>query len=164
MNTDELETLYRNNFQKVYSYVYYRVLDPAIAEDVTADVFMKVVANYDRFDPARASFSTWAMRIAHNTLVDYYRMRKVHVPIDQLGAEEPHLEDDYPALDEKQAEVARLLSFLSPDDREIIFLKYHEDMKNVEIARLLGMNPATVATRIRRALQTMRSQVKETNR
>ena len=67
-------------------------------------------------------------------------------------------------LDEKQAEVARLLSFLSPDDREIIFLKYHEDMKNVEIARLLGMNPATVATRIRRALQTMRSQVKETNR
>ena len=161
MNSAELETLYRDYFQKVYSYVYYRVLDPAVAEDVTADVFMKVVANYSRFDPSRASFATWVMRIAHNTLVDQYRTRKVHVSLDQLGSSEPCCEDDYPDLDEKQAEVSRLLSFLSPEDREIVFLKYHEEKKNVEIADLLDMNPATVATRIRRALQTMRTHAKE---
>ena len=66
MKKSELETLYRDHFQKVYNYVYYRVLDPAVAEDVTSDVFVKVVTHFNRFDPSRASFSTWVMTIAHN--------------------------------------------------------------------------------------------------
>ncbi len=164
MRSAELETLYREHFQRVYSYVYYRVLDPAVAEDVTSDTFVKAVRHYDKFDPSKASFSTWVMRIAHNTLIDYYRTRKVHEPIDRLGAGELRQEDDYPALDETQAEISRLLSYLSPEDREIIFLKYHEEKKNVEIAELLDMNPATVATRVRRALLVMRTHVKETDR
>ena len=50
-----------------------------------------------------------------------------------------------------------MLSFISEDDRELVFLKYYEGKRNVEIAQLLDMNPATVATRLRRALMTMRS-------
>ena len=164
MKAAELETLYRAHFQKVYSYVYYRVLNPSVAEDITSDVFVKVVKHHDGFDPSRASFSTWIMRIAHNALVDHYRTRKTCASIEELGSSEPLCVDDYPALDERQAQVARLLSHLSSEDREIVFLKFHEEMKNVEIAKLLGMNPATVATRVRRALQTMRSHMQEADR
>lgn len=157
MRSSDLENLYRANFQKVYSYAYYRVLDPALAEDLTSAVFVKAVANYDKFDPSKASFTTWVMRIAHNTLVDYYRMRRENASLDDLNAREPATVDEYPALDDHAEEVARLLSFISEEDRELVFLKYYEGKRNVEIAQMLDMNPATVATRLRRALATMRS-------
>lgn len=157
MRSSDLENLYRANFQKVYSYAYYRVLDPALAEDLTSAVFVKAVANYDKFDPSKASFTTWVMRIAHNTLVDYYRTRRENASLDDLNAREPATVDEYPALDDHAEEVARLLSFISEEDRELVFLKYYEGKRNVEIAQMLDMNPATVATRLRRALATMRS-------
>ncbi|MBO4352682.1 MAG: sigma-70 region 4 domain-containing protein, partial [Eggerthellaceae bacterium] len=52
----------------------------------------------------------------------------------------------------------------SEEDRELVFLKYYEDKRNVEIAQILDMNPATVATRLRRALLTMRTHAKEEDR
>ena len=161
MKPADLESLYRDNFQRVYNYAYYRLLDPALAEDITSAVFEKAVTSFDRFDASRASFSTWIMRIGHNTLIDHYRTRKDSVSLDDLGPYEPSSTDEYPALDDRAKEVERLLSFISEDDRELVFLKYYEHRKNVEIARMLDMNPATVATRLRRALMTMRAHAGE---
>ena len=157
MGSADFEALYRESFQKVYNYAYYRVLDPELAEDLTSVVFMKAIDNFDRFDPSKAKFSTWVMRIAHNTVIDHYRTRKVNAPLENLCEREPSCEDEYPALDERAEEVARLLSFISEEDRELVFLKYYENKRNVEIAQMLDMNPTTVATRLRRALATMRA-------
>ena len=157
----DLESLYRDNFQKVYNYAYYRVLNPALAEDLTSTVFVKIVENIDRYDPSKAAFSTWAIRIAHNTIVDHFRKQKVNVPLDDLGANEPSSTDEYPALDEHAKEVARLLSFIEEEDRELVYLKYYEDKRNVEIAEIFDMNPSTVATRLHRALATMRAHAVE---
>lgn len=157
--TLDLEQLYRDNFQKVYNYAYYRLLDPALAEDITSITFVKVAEKIHLFDPAKASFSTWAIRIAHNSIIDYYRKRKVDSPIEGLGSNEPSCEDEYPELDERAKEVARLLSFISEEDRELVFLKYYEGKRNVEIARMLEMNPATVSTRLSRAIAKMRKHV-----
>ena len=159
MKPADLEALYRENFQRVYNYAYYRLLDPMLAEDLTSIVFVKAAENFDRFDPSKAKFSTWVMRIAHNALVDYYRTRKTDAPLGNLGEHEPACEDDYPALDDHAAEVARLLSFISEEDRELVFLKYYEGKRNTEIAEMLDMNPMTVATRLRRALATMRKHI-----
>lgn len=161
MRTADFESLYRSSFQKVYNYAYYRLLDPALAEDVTSAVFLKAAANFESFDESKASFSTWVMRIAHNTLVDHYRTRKENAPLDVLGAREPATEDEYPALNDHAKEVARLLSYISEEDRELIYLKYYEEKRNVDIARMLDMNPVTVATRLRRALATMRKQAEK---
>ena len=156
MESADLESLYRDNFQKVYNYAYYRLLDPVLAEDLTSIVFVKAVSHFDKFDPSKAKFSTWIMRIAHNALVDYYRVRKENASLDELRKREPVCVDDYPELDERAKEVARLLSFISEEDRELVFMKYYEGKRNVEIAQILDMNPATVATRLHRALTTMR--------
>ena len=157
MDDRQLENLYRANFQKVDNDAYYRLLEHADAEDVTSTVFLKAVANIDRFDPSKASFSTWILRIAHNVMIDRYRTRKPSVPLEAISGNEPSCEDEYPALDERQKHVAELLSCLSEDDRELVYLKYYQDKKNIEIAQLLDMNPSTVATRLRRALILMRS-------
>ena len=105
MKPANLEALYRENFQRVYNYAYYRLLDPMMAEDLTSIVFVKAAESFDRFDPSKAKFSTWVMRIAHNALVDYYRTRKTDAPLGNLGEHEPACEDDYPALDDHAAEV-----------------------------------------------------------
>ena len=157
MGSADFEALYRESFQKVYNYAYYRVLDSVLAEDLTSAVFMKAIESFDRFDPSKAKFSTWVIRIAHNTVIDHYRTRKITAPLEYLGEREPSSEDDYPALDERGKEVARLLSFISEDDRELVFLRFYEGKRNIEIAQMLDMNPATVATRLRRALATMRA-------
>lgn len=156
MKSAELESLYRDNFQKVYNYAYYNLLNSAQAEDLTSIVFVKAVSKIDQFDASKASFSTWVMRIARNSLIDYYRTRRENAPLEDLGAREPIAVDDYPALDEHAQEVARLLAYISEEDRELVYLKFYEGMRNVEIARVLDMNPATVATRLHRALAMMR--------
>ena len=161
MDDCQLENLYRANFQRVYNYAYYSLLNSSEAEDVTSAVFVKVVANIDKFDASRASFGTWVTRIAHNVLVDYYRTRKTTVPIENVVVDEPSVEDDYPVLDDRQQRAAKLLSCLSAEDRELVYLKYYQEKKNVEIAQLLDMNPSTVATRLRRALITMRACAEE---
>ena len=158
-NPVDLESLYRESFQKVYNYAYYRLLDPALAEDLTSIAFIKAVENFDRYDPSKAKFSTWVTRIAHNAIVDYYRTRKPTSTLDDLGANEPSCVDDYPELDEHAKEVVRLLEYISEEDREIVYLKYNEEKSNVEIAQILDMNPSTVATRLHRALATMRKHV-----
>lgn len=161
MDDRQLENLYRANFQRVYNYAFYSLLNSAEAEDVTSAVFVKVVANIDKYDPSRASFGTWVTRIAHNVLVDYHRTRKPTVSLENVVVDEPAVEDDYPVLDDQQQRVAKLLACLSEQDRELIYLKYYQEKKNVEIAQLLDMNPATVATRLRRALITMRARAEE---
>ena len=158
-DTPDLEQLYRENFRKVYNYAYYRLLDPALAEDITSITFVKAAEKIHLFDPSKASFSTWVIRIAHNTLIDYYRRRKVESPLDEVGSDEPSSEDEYPELDERAKEVARLLSYISEEDRELVYLKYYEDKRNVEIARILDMNAATVSTRLYRAIAKMRQHV-----
>ena len=157
MDDRQLENLYRANFQRVYNYAYYSLLNSAEAEDVTSAVFVKVVANIDKYDASRASFGTWITRIAHNVLVDYHRTRKPTVSLEKVVVDEPAVEDDYPVLDDRQQRVAKLLACLSEQDRELIYLKYYQEKKNVEIAQLLDMNPSTVATRLRRALIAMRA-------
>ena len=161
MDDRQLENLYRANFQRVYNYAYYSLLNSAEAEDVTSAVFVKVVANIDKFDASRASFGTWVTRIAHNVLVDYYRTRKTTVPIEKVVVDEPSVEDDYPVLDDRQQRAAKRLSCLLAEDRELVYLKYYQEKKNVEIAKLLDMNPSTVATRLRRALIAMRACAEE---
>ena len=161
MDDRQLENLYRANFQRVYNYAYYYLLNPADAEDVTSAVFVKAVSNIDKFDPSKASFATWITRITHNTLIDRSRTRKPTVPFEQIKRDEPSSEDDYPVLDDRQERVAKLLECLSEQDRELVFLKYYQEKKNVEIAQLLDMNPSTVATRLKRALQTMRARAEQ---
>ena len=161
MDDRQLENLYRANFQRVYNYAFYSLLNSAEAEDVTSAVFVKVVANIDKYDASRASFGTWVTHIAHNVLVDYYRTRKPAVSLEKVVVDEPSIEDDYPVLDDRQQRVAKLLACLSEQDRELIYLKYYQEKKNVEIAQLLDMNPSTIATRLRRALITMRAHAEE---
>lgn len=159
LSNDELGDLYRTYYPRVYNHVYYRLLNRECTEDLVSEVFVKVVRNLDGFDSTKASFGTWLFHITRNTLIDHYRKPRNLVMFDDAGGFEPIVEDDYTGLDEHAMEVRHLLALLDEADRELVFLKYHEEMKNSEIAQLLNMNASTVSTRLSRALRTMQQAV-----
>ena len=153
----EFERDYRDSYARVYNYVYYRCSNRTVTEDVVAEAFLKAANAYERFDSERAAFSTWMYTIAHNCLVSYMRKAKHEYPTDAFPVHlQPVQEDEYRGLDDNGSLCRRLLEELSEIDRELVFLKFHEEMSNGEIGTRMGMNTSTVGTRLSRAMAKMR--------
>jgi len=130
-------------------------------DDIVSEAFLKAAKAFGRFDENRARFSTWVTSIARNCMTDYWRKHRQHAQIEDVSEATYAAEDDYPVLNEDAKLVKKLLEGLDEADREIVFLKYYEGLKNVDIARKLDMNPSTIATRLQRALVRMRSAIEK---
>ena len=154
----EFVRLYRENYERVRNYVLYRMAGSSDAEDVVAEAFLKAARAFHRFDSERSSFSTWVISIARNCVADYWRKLRIASPIDDAPESMFAANDEYPGLDESKLRVQELLVRLNPDERELVYMKYYAEMKNVEIAEKLGMNASTIASKLQRALQKMRAE------
>ena len=140
----------------VYNYVFYRMTDPDTTQDVVAEAFFLAAKSFDRYDPSRAKFSTWVTTIAINCMSNYYRKAKPTVDLDNIPQTAVAQPGEQGNVDNREL-VRQLLSVLTPEERELVALKYHEGKRNVEIASELNMNPSTVATKLSKALAKMRT-------
>lgn len=151
----EFERLYRESYGGVYGWVRVRMPSDADAEDVVSEAYLKAARSFETFDPSRAKFGTWVTTIARNCMVSQFRKQRPAVALEDapegVFAQDGH-EDEACDL----ATVKQLLACLEDDERELIALKYHEGMRNVEIANELGINQSTVSTKLARALSKMR--------
>ena len=156
------ERYYRESYKRVYAYVYTIVLDHDEAEEVVSEAFFKAARAFGRFDDSKASFSTWVCTIARNVAFGRMRKRKrrdtwteseLDTDLAALPAEQE--EFDIEGEDETQ-QAQRLLAALSDEERELVYLKFYEDMSNKQIAEALGMNASTVGTKLSRAVAKMR--------
>ena len=96
------EQVYRDYDRKVMGYIRPRINNPSDAEELHSAVFMKVFEKFSSFDQTKASISTWIYTIARNTLIDFFRTRKV---MDELGDEDIVEEDAFQGiLDEETLE------------------------------------------------------------
>ncbi|MDO4405177.1 MAG: sigma-70 family RNA polymerase sigma factor [Atopobiaceae bacterium] len=152
------EVLYRESYPLVYNYVRYQMLDDSLAQDIVSEAFLKAARAFTRFDPQRAKFSTWVITIAKNCMRDYYGRQRSTVSLDDEGVE-PLVEptyDTHPELDDTGQRLSKALATLSEADRELVFLKYYQGMKNRDIAKATGMNESTVSTKLSRAIARLR--------
>lgn len=147
--------LYLESYGVVYNYVRRRMMGDAAAEDVVAEAYLLAARSFRRFDPTRAKFSTWVIRIACNCMVSYYRRERPSVPLDELPESVFSVQDEQSAVDDREM-VDQLLGVLDERERELVLLKYCDGMRNVDIALELGMNASTVATMLSRAVAKMR--------
>ncbi len=145
-------------YPDIYSYFYYRVNDPADVQDLTHDVFLRMVEAIRSFDPARGSFRTWLFGIAHHRLVDYHRRQSLrhHQALTDVLAN-PH---DTPATQAEGAltreSLRRALGRLTEDQRQVIILKFIEGLSNAEVAPILGKTEGAINALQYRALQALR--------
>lgn len=151
--------------RSVYGYLRFHVPSAEAAEDLTAEVFLRALRGFEKFDPARGAPQGWLFRIAQNVLRDYQRqaLRRQTISLTHLR----DLRSAAPSPEERllwEEEVGRLLSAiaeLSPRDREMISLSYGTELSVAEIGEILNLSGGAVRTRLWRALGRLRKVLSE---
>jgi RNA polymerase sigma-70 factor (ECF subfamily) len=157
--------LYRLYIGRVYGYVAYRVKSRQDAEDITAEVFMKVVTQLARFEyRGYGSFAAWVFRIANNEVVQFFRrQRSMTVSLDDLPdiRSSQLTPDEALLLQEQFTRLAALIDTLPPRRQEVITLRFYGNLRNREIAEVLHLDEHTVASHLSRALADLRRQLEK---
>jgi RNA polymerase sigma-70 factor, ECF subfamily len=134
----------------VYGYLVYLTRDPALAEDLTAETFEKALRQWGRFDPRRASARTWLTQIARTTALDWFRAEERRRRREERTAAPERVDGAFAEGLSPDLEAA--LASLSAGEREVIALRVLLDLDGDETARVLGISPTAVSTRLSRAL------------
>lgn len=152
------EELYDRYLLRIYRYVYSRIRDQSAAEDVTSEVFMKVLTSIGRYHNTGRPFAAWLYQIAACSVVDRYRAAKPVEDIDQqhdLAAAGPPLEDLAAQRDELR-QIWSVVEALPSGQRVAMVLRYQEDMRIDDIAAAMGRSPAAVKLLLHRGLHRVR--------
>jgi RNA polymerase sigma-70 factor (ECF subfamily) len=133
---DAMRFLYLRYADNVYGYVCSIVRDEHEAEDVTQQIFAKLMTALQRYEPRSVPFSAWILRIAHNAAIDHMRARRA-VPCEEVRS--PDLEDGDISR-ERARDLQAALSKLPPEQRDVIVMRF-----------VLGLSPREIAERIGRS-------------
>jgi RNA polymerase sigma-70 factor (ECF subfamily) len=152
--------LYDRYFTRIYQFVYRRTGDEALTQDITSATFEKALANLWRFRWQGVSFGAWLYRIARNELAQHYRRARRTRPLLSW-----HLADAQ-ALPPNGHQDALNTAFakLSDADRELLTLRFFEDLESAEVAAILGCSVPNVYVRLHRALQRLRREMDKLER
>jgi RNA polymerase sigma-70 factor (ECF subfamily) len=134
----------------VLGYLVYMTGDRHLADDLTAATFEKALKLWRRFDPRRASARTWLCQIARTVALDHFRSERRRTRREQLAA----VPEAYEAriVEGFSPELESGLRGLTAGEREVIALRIVLELDGEETARLLGISPSAVSTRLHRAL------------
>ncbi|MBN1943825.1 MAG: sigma-70 family RNA polymerase sigma factor [Phycisphaerae bacterium] len=165
------EQLVRRNVGHVHALIYRFLRDPAVVDDVTQDVFLRIYRNAARYEPT-AKFSTWLYRITANLCFNVTRSRKKGRPVSlDTVIEDEAVRRDVPdeaqpspsaGLDaeELQREIARAIGELPEQQRAAILLNKYENRNYEDIAAVLETTPAAVKSLLSRARANLRESLK----
>jgi RNA polymerase sigma factor (sigma-70 family) len=163
LRDEDFERLYEEHAEALLSFLALRTGDRALAEDLLADTFERVLRKRRVFDPRRGSEKAWLYTIALNLLRDHARRSKV-----ERGATERILfERGAGAPDrnlgqvEDRDVVGQVMGVLSAEEREAVALRFGADLSVPEIAELTGNSLTTMEGRVYRALRKLRAELEE---
>lgn len=160
-DSDAFAALYNDNIKKIYDFVYFKTLNKELTEDLTSQIFLKVLKNISQFKSD--NFAAWLYTIARHTIIDYYRSNQVTKNIEDCWdlADSIDLVDN--THDSLQLEKIReAMKFLSASDRELLIMRLWLDLSFKEIANTLEKKEATVKVSFGRAINRLRQKVTPT--
>lgn len=158
--TDSFGTLYQRHLPAVYRYLASRVGTREEAEDLTSDVFRQAWTDRQKFR-ARGSFRGWLFTIVRRRLADHYRTRRPPATrletglADEVRDERPGPED-HVVQDERELFARQLLARLTPEQQEVLSLRFAAELSYAEIAVVIGKREEAVKKIAYRALETLR--------
>lgn len=156
-----LGELYDRYEARIYGYIYRRTGDQVLAEDLTAQVFLKMLESIRDQKAWRSSFSGWLYRIAHNLVVDTYRRKGRHGAVDledvpQTAAESQNPEETV----EQTLDAERLRSAirrLTDEQAEVVSLRFLEGYSIAEVAGMMNRTEGAIKALQYRAVATLRT-------
>jgi RNA polymerase sigma-70 factor (ECF subfamily) len=156
------DELYARYSPRVFGYLFQRLNgDAEEAEDLTADVFTRVFEKIDGFQPQGAPLSAWVFRIAHNRLIDSVRRRPRQQQVALDDAPEVPAGPVFGTVDQQVAleQIKTGLAHLTPEQRQVIVLRFLEGKSLAETAALVGRNEDAVKKLQARGLASLRRRI-----
>lgn len=172
-NNEAFDTLLQRYQSKVYSYILHIVKNKDVADDIFQETFVKIIMTLrqGRYTET-GKFAAWLNRIAHNLIIDYYRQEKSEnsVSIDNEDADmlnrrdlcDANIEDMLVDIQIRD-DVRRIIDALPQPQREVLVMRYYNDMSFKEIAEVTGVSINTALGRMRYAIMNMRRIASENN-
>jgi RNA polymerase sigma-70 factor, ECF subfamily len=151
----ELIEAFKTYNKAIYNYIYFRTnRQKEVAEDLTQEVFLKVWAKREQFDQTKSKIKNWLFVIAHNIVIDYYRKKK-DIVIDyevQENWETPDNTTESLNNELLSAYVLKKMDELNATEKEIIILRFIEDLEISEIAEIIGKKYSATKVFLHRSL------------
>lgn len=145
--------LYEIHFELVYAFVARRVGSRDVAEDLTAEVFHKALANLQRFEWRGVPFGGWLLKIAANAITDQAKRSR-----RELRVEDPHEMSSTPRMEQAQdqARLFRMVNELPEDQRTVLVMRFAEEKSIREVAQHLARSEGAVKQLQFRGLENLR--------
>ena len=165
------DLLLSRNQEKLFAYILFVVRDREIANDMFQDTFFKVVSRLQEGKyVANGKFSAWLMRIAHNVIMDWYRQQRTQNIVDapknndlsNVGASLLEGTREGELINSQVIEdVRRMMNHLPASQREVVFMRFYQQMSFKEIAEATGVSINTALGRMRYAILNLRRMTRE---
>ena len=149
--------LYQAYIQPIFEYIDYRVGSETIAEDLTADVFLRMVRALPEYRYTGAPFGAWLLRIAANRVIDFYREKRVVVSdsiLENFRSNDPDPYDQVAKAAER-SHLREAMRNLSEDYQTVLILRFAEDLPHIEVASIMGKSIEAVRILQHRALKAL---------
>jgi len=165
------EELMKKYEKKIFSFVIRMVRNEEVAIDLTQDFFIKVFTVLDKYN-FEYKFSTWAYRICYNLVIDHIRKNQGQVQSldddsvsarDMLNSENVIRQDGFNSLSQKETQTYlwQIVGNIPPKFRELILLRYIQELKYEEIAEITALPVGTVKNRIFKAKEILKKEMEK---
>ena len=175
-NEKTLSILIERHQKDLFSFIFYKLMDEDLANDIFQDTFMKIIVTLKegRYNE-EGKFILWAKRIAHNLIIDHYRVKAKHIKVsetsydndefsifDLISGNEENIEEKL-ISEQIQHDLTRMLVFLPENQQEVIKLRFFDGLSFKEIADQTETSINTTLGRVRYALINLRKIMEDHN-
>ncbi len=150
-------------YKRVYNYIYYRINDRNITEDLTSEVFKRVLIKMETYSEKKAPFEVWLFTIARNMVNDHFRsVKKQKIfsldTIMELISREKNPEDII-VTSETNTQLLKAVNTLDKRERNIVGLKFGGNLKNKEIAQVMNITESNVGVILYRSMRKLKKEL-----
>ena len=173
-NEKALAVLIERHQKEIFTYIFFKLMDETLANDVFQDTFMKIIITLKegRYNE-EGKFVLWAKRIAHNLVIDHFRLKAKHNKVsetsydneefsvfDLISVQEENIEEQLISR-QIQEDLMRMLDYLPENQQEVIKLRFFDGLSFKEIADQTDSSINTTLGRVRYALINLRKIMEE---
>jgi RNA polymerase sigma-70 factor (ECF subfamily) len=157
-------TLFRRYYDEIFRYCARRLPNRYHAEDITSQVFLKMVKSFDSFMGDESGFRCWLFRIACNEVNTFYRKSARHSKAlekmrqHSIESQTTNTKHSDEGNQSKCEFLKTAVSTLKPTHQDILTLRYFEGLNSYQIGKVLNMEPATVRSQLSRSLKKLKKQ------
>jgi RNA polymerase sigma-70 factor, ECF subfamily len=150
--------LYDTHAAAIQRYIQRRISDRPAAEDLTNDVFVRVIEGMPRYEDRGLPIEAWLYRIAHDRVIDYYR-RTARFPTVSIDGDNDDVElaQPNPSAADSDTVFAEMLARLTDEQRAVLLLRYRDDLAYADIAQHLQRSEGSVKQLQKRAIRQLKT-------